>query len=69
MKVRAAEFCFNRDPQRPNEVHLAMRDTKGRLWQRYSTMAEGVWGAIILPDEPPVEPRRARVAKPARRRP
>ncbi len=65
MKVRAAEFCFNKDPKRPGEVHLAMRDTKGRLWQRYSTMPEGVWGEIVLPIEPhPVLPRRRKHRRP-----
>ena len=65
-KIKAAEFRFNKDPKRPDDVHLAVRDTKGRLWQRYSTMPIGVWGEIPLPDEPKpaINRRRKRSSKP-----
>lgn len=67
-QVKAAQVLFNRDPLHEDEVHMILRDTKGRLWERFTKMRIGDWGRIPLPDEPePAENHRARrVSKPAR---
>ena len=51
-KIKVKAIAFNRDPRHPDDVHVAAVDSKGRIWERYSTMPLGVWGEIPLPDEP-----------------
>ena len=68
-KIKAKSLSFNKDPRKPEVVHLAITDSEGRVWERYSDMPSGVWGEIPLPDEPDahrVKTRRRRVTKPDR---
>ena len=69
-KVKAVHVAFNRDPNRPGASHIAIVDTKKRLWERFSDMPHGEWSEVPLPDEP-AKPRprvvqHRRVSKPAR---
>jgi hypothetical protein len=62
-KIKAKAIAFNKDPRKPEVVHVAAVDSRGRIWERYSDMPEGVWGEIPLPDEPnPAENRRRKRA-------
>jgi hypothetical protein len=67
--IKAVAVAIDRDQRTPHDVHIVVADSKGRVWERYATMTEGAWGVITLPNEPQVQPRRARVSKLRRRQP